>query len=129
MMKQAGFTLIELVLFIIITSILASAILLAYVDALGKSPIILQNTIATETARQCAEWYLGYRRLNGYTGISGANCTNPLTLPGICTVPSGYTLTGTCVATTVRGDANYETITFTVGGAGSAVLTLLLASY
>jgi prepilin-type N-terminal cleavage/methylation domain-containing protein len=129
MRKQAGFSLIELIVFIIITSILASAILFSYVSALGKSPTLLQNTIATQTARQCAEWYLGQRRVNGYSSVSGTNCTSSLTLPSFCTVPSGYTLAATCSQTTVRSDTKYETITLTVSGAGSAALTLLLGDY
>lgn len=129
MKKQQGFTLIELIMFIIITSILASAILLAYIGALGKPPSILQNTIATERLRQCADWYLSQRRINGYSSVSNANCTASLTIPSMCSVPSGYTLTGTCTQTTLRGDSNYETITLTVAGAGSATLSLLLGDY
>lgn len=129
MKKHNGFTLIELVMFILITSILASSILLSYVGALGNSPTLLQNTIASQTVKQCAEWYLAQRRLNGYSNVSGAHCTNPLTINGFCTKPAGYTLTGTCAPTTVRGDTNYETITLSVGGNGSASLSFLLGKY
>lgn len=129
MRKQVGFTLIELIMFIIITSILASAILLAYIGALQNSPTLLQNTIATQTAKQCAEWYLGQRRLRGWSIVSGANCISPLSTPSVCATPSNYTLTASCSATTVRGDSNYELLTFTVSGSGSASLTLLLGKY
>jgi Tfp pilus assembly protein PilE len=129
MKKYDGFTLIELIMFILITSILASAILLSYIGALGKSPTLLQNTIASQTAKQCAGWYLGQRRLNGYSGVSGTNCTATLAIPAFCTIPSGYTLTGTCSQTTIGSDTNYETITLSVSGPGSAALTLLLGNY
>lgn len=129
MNKYNGFTLIELVMFIIITSLLASAIMLTYVSAISNVPTLVQNMTATLTARQCADWYLGQRRLNGYTNLSGSNCTNPLTLPGVCTVPSGYTLTASCSQTTIRGDTNYQTLTFSVSGPAGALLTLLMSNY
>lgn len=127
--KSNGFTLIELVTFIIITGILASTILLTFINSLYKVPVVLQNTIATQIVKQCAEWYLGQRRLNGYSILSGANCISSLTIPSFCSIPSGYTLTGTCSQTTISGDNQYETITLTVSGTGSAKLTLLLGNY
>jgi len=124
MKKQKGFTLIELVMFIVITSILASAILLSFVTAMSKTPTILQNTIAMQTAKQCMEWVIGQRRINGYNSIT---CNS--TVPTFCTVPTGYTLTSSCHSTTIGGDNNYETITVTVSGLGNAVLNLLIANY
>lgn len=129
-MRQQGFTLIELVLFILVTSLLISGIMLGYIGALNNYPVVLQNTIAMQSAKQCAQWYLGQRRLNGYSSISGANCTNPLTLPSICFAPTGYNLTGTCSQTTLHsGDTNYETITITTSGKGDATVTLLVGNY
>lgn len=124
MKKQKGFTLIELVMFIVITSILASAILLSFVTAMSKTPHILQNTIAMQTAKQCMEWFIGQRRVNGYSSIA---CNS--TVPTFCTTPTGYTLTSSCSTTTIGGDSNYETITVTVSGLGDAVLDLLIANY
>ncbi len=124
MKKQQGFTLIELVMFIVITSILASAIFLSFVTAMNKTPPILQNTIASQTALQCAEWFLGQRRLNGYTSF-----TCNAVVPAFCTAPSGYTVSTSCSTTTIAGDSNYETISITVSGTGDAGLNLLLANY
>lgn len=122
--KQQGFTLIELVMFIVVTGILATAILLSFVTAMSKTPIILQNTIAMQTARQCMDWFIGQRRMNGYSSIT---CNS--TVPAFCTTPTGYTLTSSCSTTTLSGDSNYETITITVGGPGAATLNLLMAKY
>jgi len=127
--KLNGFTFIELIIFIIVTGILASTILLTFVGSLNNAPIILKNTIAAQTVKQCAEWYLGQRRLNGYTNLSGANCAGTLSIPSFCSTPSGYTISGTCSQTTLSSDNQYETITLTVGGAGNAALTLLLGNY
>ncbi len=124
MKKYEGFTLIELIMFIVITSILASAILLSFVTVMSKTPLILQNTIASQTAQQCAEWFLGQRRVSGYSSF-----TCNATVPTFCTTPAGYTITSSCSTTTIAGDSNYETIAITVSGAGDAGLNLLLAKY
>ncbi len=124
MKKQSGFTLIELVIFIVITSILASAILLSFVTAMNKAPALLQNMIASQTAQQCAEWFIGQRRVNGYASIS---CNS--SVPAYCSSPAGFTITSSCTPTTINSDSNYETITITVSGAGNASVDLLLAKY
>jgi type II secretory pathway pseudopilin PulG len=127
MKKQYGFTLIELITFIIITAILGTTILLAFVYGLNKSPVISQNATANLAAQQCAEWFMGQRRLNGYNNIS---CTNPNT-PSFCTsnMPTGYTITTTCVATTINSDTNYETLTVAVSGKGDATFTFIIGTY
>jgi type II secretory pathway pseudopilin PulG len=123
--KNAGFTLIELVMFIIVTGILAAALLLALSMGLVKTPNQQQAIIATNTARQCMEWIVGQRRLNGYsTYTCGASTT-----PSFCTAPSGYTVSASFACTTISGDSNYDTVTVTVGGKGRATLKQLLASY
>jgi hypothetical protein len=70
------------------------------------------------------EWFIGQRRMNGYSSIA---CNS--TVPVFCTAPAGYTVTTSCNTTVIGSDSNYETITVTVGGAGNAVLTLLIAQY
>lgn len=124
MNNQRGFTLIELVMFIVITSILASGILLSFITAMNKAPVVLQNSIASQTAKQCAEWFLGQRRLNGFNSIT---CNS--VVPSFCTAPAGYSITSNCVTTTIGSDSNYETITINVSGPGNAGLSLLLADY
>ncbi len=124
MKKQNGFTLIELVMFIVITSLLATAVLLSFVTAMNKTPAILQNTIAMQSAKQCMEWFIGQRRMNGYSSIT---CNS--VVPAFCTTPTGYTLTSSCSPTTIGSDSNYETITITVSGLGDAALSFLMANY
>lgn len=127
MNKQSGFTLIELIMFIIITSILGVTILFAFVYSLNKSSTISQNAIADLAASQCAEWFMGQRQLNGYSSII---CTNPNT-PGFCTTntPAGFSISSSCAITTISSDSNYETITITVSGKGNATLTFVIGSY
>jgi len=125
MRKENGFTLIELVIFIVVTSILASTLMLALVTALKSSPNVNKLMIATFTAEECMEWFIGQRRLNGFSSLTCPNTT----VPSFCTAPSGYTLAVNISCTTINGDSNYKTITTTVSGSGNATLTLLIAGY
>lgn len=127
MNKHTGFTLIELIIFIIITTILGVTIMLAFVYGLNRSPVASQNAIADLAAQQCAEWFIGQKDLNGYSSIS---CTNPNT-PSYCSsnMPSGYTITTSCTSTTISADSNYETMTITVSGQGNATLNFVIGNY
>lgn len=125
MKKHNGFTLIELVIFIVVTGILASTILLSLSTGLTKAPNALKSTIATQTANQCMEWFIGQRKLIGYSAITCPSTT----VPSFCTSPSGYTLAVNIVCTTINSDASYQTITVTVSGNGDAQLTTLIANY
>jgi len=124
MKKQQGFTLIEMILFIVVTAILANTIILVLNTSL-KTPAIMQNTIAKQTAQQCIEWFIGQRHLNGYSSIACPSST----IPTFCSSPSGYTLSVNIQCTTVNSDANYKTITVSVTGNGNASLATLIANY
>src|SRR5436190_871857 len=110
--KEAGFTLIELVMFIIISSLLAGTILTALTIVTRKTPTVHQQVIATQIAKQCMEWYVGQRKLNGYSSLTCPNTTPP----SFCTTQTGYTVSVNVVCTTISSDANYKTITVTVSG-------------
>lgn len=125
MTRQTGFTLIEVIIFIIVTSMLAISMLLVFTNSLQKAPTFLQNMVATQTAKKCLDWYVGQRWLKGYNSIS---CPSN-TVPGFCRVPTGYTLNVNVVCTTINTDANYQTITVRVSGKGNASLTTLVANY
>jgi prepilin-type N-terminal cleavage/methylation domain-containing protein len=122
---QDGFTLIELVVFIVITSLLASAILLSLVSSLQKTSTLHQQVVASQLAKQCMEWFIGQRRANGFTTLTCPSTPSPT----MCTTLSGYTINNSITCTTLNGDSNFKTITVTVSGAGDATLTSLIASY
>ncbi len=124
-MKEQGFTLIEVVIFIIISGLIGSTILLAFSSSMIKTATVRQNLIATQTARRCIEWIAGQRRING---LSSVPCPSSTT-PSFCSAPSGYTISTSINCTTYNGDANYETVIITVSGNGDAKLTTLLADY
>jgi type II secretory pathway pseudopilin PulG len=125
MKKLAGFTLIELVLFIMLTSILASTILLSVRTTLKATPVQHDNYIAFQSARACLDGMLGEKALFGLAFFSCPSTT----VPGNCLAPTGYNLAVNIACTTLNGDTSFETITVTVTGTGSATLTALIANY
>jgi len=121
----SGFTLIEVVIFIVVTSLLATTILQIFATGLQKTPSLQQNYVALETAAQCLEWFIGQREYNNFTTLT----CNSTTVPSFCTTPTGYSTAVSIVCTTINSDANYKTITITVTGSGSASLTSLVGNY
>jgi hypothetical protein len=131
MKKLSGFTLVELILFITVTGILASTILLSSLTLLRNTPSIQSSLVASAFVTQNIEYYIGLRRTSGYSAIPCPNTTIPAfdaALP-----PMGYVLTENIACTTINGDANYKTLTVTVAGTGnntgSATATVLFANY
>lgn len=125
MRKLDGFTLIEVIMFMVVVAILAATILLSVSTSLTKAPIVFEDMIATQTAKKCIEWFIGQRRLNGYTAISCPSST----VPSFCSAPTGFTVAVSITCTTINSDANYQTITVTVSDKGNAKLTTLIANY
>lgn len=121
-----GFTLIELVIFIVVMGIIATTILLALRTTLKYSSTPHRQAAATQTAARCAEWYLGQRYINGYDSIALYSGT----APNFCTV-SGYTVNANISSFSLSGDSNYKKVTITVssGGVSAASLSLLIAKY
>lgn len=128
-MNNRGFTIIELVVFIVIMGIVGVTILASFSAVLKGVAVPRQKTIATQTAARCMEWYLEQRYLYGF-GAATLSCPST-TVPSFCAAPSGYTIAASVSCTQLYGEigANYKTITVTVGGASSASLSLLLSSY
>lgn len=124
MKNQTGFTLIELIIFIVILGLLINSIVLTLRAVLINTPTLNQQMIAMQTARQCMEWFIGQRRINGASSLI---C--PSTPSGtLCTAPSGYTISTSITCTTLSTDTTYKTITVTVSGNGNAVLTSLIGA-
>jgi hypothetical protein len=114
---------------IIVTSLLATTILLGLNNTnLNNLPLLLNNSLNEQAAKQCIEYLIGQRRLRGYT----TNACPSTATPGLCASPTGGTLTVNIACTTINGDANYKTIT--VSGSETAPTTTssfstLIASY
>jgi Tfp pilus assembly protein PilV len=120
-----GFTLIEVLVFIIITGMVMTTLLKSAETALRKTPTTHYQLVALHTAQQCMEWFVGQRHL-----ISYASITCPSTpAPTACTAPAGFTVSTSIACTTRTSDANYKTITVTVAGNANASISSLIGSY
>jgi type II secretory pathway pseudopilin PulG len=128
--KSAGFSLIELVLFIAVTSILATTILLSFKITLGNVPAVHFDVIATQLADRCMEGFIGERHLLGYTNSALACSTSP-PLPAVCSTLTGYTISATitCLPILSGDTVTSKTVVVSVTGLGNATLTTLLANY
>jgi Tfp pilus assembly protein PilE len=125
MKKFAGFSLIELIIFIVVTSLLASTILLSFRNLLIQIPTIHNNYIASQFARTCMEGIIAQKKIAGLASLACPSTTVPV----YCTAATGFVLAVNFACTTINTDATYETATVTVSGLGNDSLTTLLASY
>ncbi len=113
---EAGFSLIELVIFIVIIGIVVSSVFLAFSTSSQKSPFVNAQVTANLLAGARMDIILGQRRLVGFTSFTDPCVSSP---PAVCTVPAGitgYTTTSTISTLTIGGDSNYKSINVTVTG-------------
>lgn len=123
--RQKGFSLVELVVFIVVIGVAISSVFLAFQTALTQTPYGNSQTVATLLAQGRMDFILGQRRLIGFANFSDL-CTS-VSPPAICTLPAaitGYTITSSITTTTIGSDSNYKIITVTVTGPHSSAATL-----
>ena len=123
MKKYLGFSLIELIIFIVVLAIVALGILLSVEVALEQSPNLEFNTRALELAQGRIELILEQKKELGFASFSDP--CNQATPPNICTNVTGYTIASNIVPS---GD-DFKIITVTVTGKGRSQLTTLVANY
>tara|TARA_B100000508_G_C11455428_1_gene276494 strand:- start:133 stop:513 length:381 start_codon:yes stop_codon:yes gene_type:complete len=126
MRKMTGFTLIELVIFIVILGILVLGLLLAFNVSLEKSVDVEGITRALDLAQGRMDLILGQKKMVGFASFVDPCVASPGL--GVCTAPSGYTVTSS-IANNWGGDTNFKVVTVTVSGSGTASLTALVSSY
>jgi type II secretory pathway pseudopilin PulG len=118
--NQNGFSLIELIAFIIISALLANTLLLSLNASLTATPQVQNQYIANKLADSCMGWYVGQTRLNGF---SATNCSNT-PMPNQNTFcPSTVGNFNTAITVYCTTDLSYETIIVTVTGPGNATLS------
>lgn len=127
--EKTGFSLIELIIFIVVLSIAVSAIFSAFSVALQKSPTANYQTTVIELAQGRMELILGQKRLKGFVSF-----TDPCPGASACTLPaalSAYSISASISATTIGGDSNYEIISVTATGPSNskANVQTLVAGY
>ena len=120
-----GFTLIEVLVFIIVTSLLISVLLLGSTAALTKEPEVQKQWKAMQVARQCMEWFLSQRRLNSYSTWSCPSTPSA----ALCPSTSEFSVTTSISCTTWNSDTHYKTITVTVSGSANASLSAQIGDY
>lgn len=119
--KMRGITLVELIVVIVIVSVAVIGVMRTLASVLSYAPQSYAETVAVETATRCIEWYIGQQYINGFTSIICPSTT----VPTYCVAPAGYTL-AVSVSCSPFSDANYRSITVTVGGRASEVLSVIL---
>ena len=123
--RSRGFSLIELVIFIVVCGILLSSMFLYSRIIVPNKASVQQQIVAYLTAQQCLEWFIGQRYINGYASLICPS--NPIGT--LCSAPSGYSVATSITCTTINGDANYKTITVSVSGIWNATYSTLISNY
>ena len=121
-----GFTLVELIIFIVITSIMAVALMSAFSTTSRSTAESGLVTKATQLAQERMELVLAQRRAAGFATFVDPCVPGPG--PAACTPPTGYTVT-VSIAPNWNGDTNYRVITVNVSGTSAATATSLVANY
>lgn len=127
-LKQQGFSLIELITFIIIIGIVSSSLLLGLNQAAFNSDIPRNIPEASFLANARMQIILMNRAINGYSSLNDP-CTST---PGlaICTPLSNYATTNNfSVATPTISGSNPKSITINVTGAGNATINASIYNY
>lgn len=124
-MKTEGFTLIELIIFIVVVGLLAAGILLAFNNILAKSVTPHDQNLAVQLAKERMEIILGQRWAVGFAGFSDP--CDPGPGPALCSaLPSGFAVASTI---TTLADPNFKSITVDVTGSSSATLNARVSNY
>jgi len=133
LVKQGGFSLIELVIFIIVISILSVGLFTSFSQALIGSADPDRYSRTAQLAQERMELVLAQRQAQGFAGFTSATadpCASvPVSAHVSCTVPAGYTVT-TILNTNWGGDAAYTEVVVDVSINGeTSTLNSLVSDY
>lgn len=126
-MRAPGFTLIELIIFIIILGIIGTTLLMTFQVSLKKSPVVRNVSRAVELAEKRMDFIQGQRNIIGYASFSDV-CAISTTLPA-CTGESGYSINSSISTGWDGNSVSYKVITVNVTGNATFSLTGLVANY
>jgi len=128
--QQRGFSLIELIIFILVMSILSTALFSVFSTAL-RGPAQVSGAIqAMQLAVERMELILPQRQVLGFAAFDepAADPCQVSPVQTACNIPAGYTVAAV-IDPGWGGDANYKVVTVTVTGTATATLTALVADY
>src|SRR5215208_3406527 len=123
--KEKGFTLIEIIVFIVVTGLLMATLLIGMNTALRQSSQVHQEFLGLQAAKACMEWLLVQRQLKGYATYGCSSTPSTANCPAL----SGYTLSASVTCTTWNSDPTYKTITVTVSGLASVSLSTQIGNF
>ncbi len=129
--SQKGFSLIELVIFIVITSLLSAALFAVFSSALLGPAQTSSATQAMRLAVERMELILPQRQVLGFTSFSLPNadpCKMGSAQLACSNIPGSYTVDST-IDDNWGADTNYKVVTVSVSGTATATLTALVADY
>ena len=139
MKRIRGFTLVELVVFIVILGLAGYALFRSFGSVLPRSPTAAQLTQAMQLAQERMALILGQRDVQSYNNLVDLDpCLRGGPLPSVCTIAFGYVVasTGTAPGAPVAwppnpATANYKLVTVTVslGGITLAQQSAVLTNY
>jgi type II secretory pathway pseudopilin PulG len=119
-----GFSLIEVVVFIVVVGVLLAGLVTAFSSSLRSSPRAGELDLVAELAQQRMELILAQRRAAGFTALADPCVPGPG--PAACVPPAGYTVASGIATGWGADPSNFKVITVSVTGpsttAGSAVL-------
>ncbi len=128
-----GFSLLELLVFIVVVGLMGVALFGAFSGALLGAGERERSMRATHLAQERLELILAQKQAVGFSAFTAASydpCTSapPATHASCSAIPAGYVVSA-ALAGDWGGDVNYKVITVTVSGLGSAQLQALVADY
>lgn len=128
-----GFTLMELLIFILILGIIVAGLASIYPISLKGASLNTEYERALHLAQERMELIIGQRKTLGFTNFRATNfdpCSRtPPSTVAICSlIPPGYSVTSS-YTNNWGGDTNYRDISVQVTGAVDVQLQSLFANY
>ena len=131
--RGRGFTLVEMIAFIVIVGIAAVALFRMFSQTLPRIPTPAQLAQAAQLAQERMELILGRRGVVSYAALNDP-CVGG-TPPAICTTTFGYTVAVNGVSSVVAWNGNptadfkLVTVTVSLGGTQLAQSDAVVANY
>lgn len=128
MLRSKGFTLIEVIIFIVIMGVLGVGVLASFNVAMQRAPSIQNSSRAIGLAKRRMEMVMGYVDVYGFNNLTIDPCLGTYAGAYFCADPVGYTTTATIIDD-FSGDANLKQVSVNVTGNATASLSSLVGNY
>lgn len=129
-LRSTGFSMIELVIFIVVVSIMITALFSVFAGATGGLALLGEGGRANQLAQQRMELLLARRRQAASFAeflLAPDPCVGG-TPPPQCTVPAGYTVLAPQITVSALG-ADFREIVVQVQGGSDATVRMLVAAW